>query len=607
MSDEFKVLTPREHVILRPNMYVGSVAYEPHERFLFGKYQSVSYVPGLVKIIDEIIDNSVDEGIRTDFKFANRIDIRFDLLEGSVTVVDNGRGIPQSMVETLDGRMPKPVAAWTQTMAGSNFDDTNRVSMGMNGVGSSLTNFFSKKFIGETCDGKNYLTVTCSDGANEINWETKPGKIKGTSVYFIPDEKHFEGRKIDQQIVDIITDRITALSVVFPQISFTVNGQKASMKFSEYANMFGDESIVLENDNFSLALCTSPEGFRQVSYVNGLNIKNGGSHVDYIIDGIADELLPAIKKKYKIEISKARVKECLTLITVIRGMPNLRFDSQTKERLTNPAGEVKRHMDIDFKKLSKQILSCDPIIQPIIEAALARFLAAEKAAMTKAQKQAAKVNCPKHIKAGEWGRNDIETTLFLTEGESAIGYLLKVKDENLHGGYALRGKVKNTWGMKGSDILKNAELSDICAIMGLDLANPDDISQRKYKNVAIMTDADPDGQGSIYPCLLAFFSRWPKLFHEGCVRFVKTPVVILSKGKQTKWFYTLTEFDQHKDEFKGWDLRYIKGLGSLREHEYSEVVNNPNYDIVDLGPDWEELFEMLLGDDSVLRKEWMSQ
>ena len=102
MSDEFKVLTPREHVILRPNMYVGSVAYEPHERFLFGKYQSVSYVPGLVKIIDEIIDNSVDEGIRTDFKFANKIDIRFDLLEGSVTVVDNGRGIPQSLVNTPD-------------------------------------------------------------------------------------------------------------------------------------------------------------------------------------------------------------------------------------------------------------------------------------------------------------------------------------------------------------------------------------------------------------------------------------------------------------------------------------------------------------------------
>ncbi|UYD59568.1 DNA topoisomerase large subunit [Aeromonas phage avDM5] len=607
MSDEFKVLTPREHVILRPNMYVGSVAYEPHERFLFGKFQSVSYVPGLVKIIDEIIDNSVDEGIRTDFKFANKIDIRFDLLEGSVTVVDNGRGIPQSMVETPDGEMPKPVAAWTQTMAGSNFDDTNRVSMGMNGVGSSLTNFFSKKFIGETCDGKNFLTVTCSEGASNIDWKTKPGKIKGTSVYFIPDEKHFEGRTIDQQIIDIISDRITALSVVFPQIKFTINGQIASMKFADYAKMFGDESLIVESDKFSIAICNSPEGFRQVSYVNGLNIKNGGSHIDYLVDGISEELMPAIKKKHKIEISKARVKECLTMVVVVRGMSNLRFDSQTKERLTNPAGEVKSHFDLDFKKLSKQIMNTDAILQPIIEAALARHLAAEKAAMTKAQKAAAKTNCAKHIKAGEWGRNDIETTLFLTEGESAIGYLLKVKDENLHGGYALRGKVMNTWGMKGSDVLKNNELSDICAITGLDLANPDDISQRKYKNIAIMTDADPDGQGSIYPCLLAFFARWPKLFDEGSVRFVKTPVVILNKGKNTKWFYTLTEFEKEKKDYKGWDLRYIKGLGSLREHEYSEVVNNPNYDIVDLGDDWEELFEMLLGDDAALRKEWMSQ
>lgn len=607
MSDEFKVLTPREHVILRPNMYVGSVAYEPHERFLFGKYQAVSYVPGLVKIIDEIIDNSVDEGIRTDFKFANKIDIRFDLLEGSVTVADNGRGIPQSLVNTPDGEMPKPVAAWTQTMAGSNFDDTNRVSMGMNGVGSSLTNFFSKTFIGETCDGKNFLTVTCSDGASQVNWETKPGKIKGTSVYFIPDEKHFEGKTIDQQIVDIISDRITALSVVFPKIKFTINGEVASMKFAEYAKMFGDESLILENDNFSIAICNSPEGFRQVSYVNGLNIKNGGSHIDYLIDGISDELIPSIKRKHKIEISKARIKECLTMIVIVRGMSNLRFDSQTKERLTNPLGEVKSHIELDFKKLGKQIMNNDAILMPIIEAALARHLAAEKAALTKAQKAAAKTKVAKHIKAGSWGDTTKETTLFLTEGDSAIGYLLSVRDSELHGGYALRGKVMNTWGMKGSDVLKNRELADICAIMGLDLANPDDVENRKYKNVAIMTDADPDGQGSIYPCLLAFFSRWPELYNQGCVRFVKTPVVILSKGKQTKWFYTITEFDAQKEKYKGWELRYIKGLGSLREHEYSEVVNNPQYDIVDLGPDWEELFEMLLGDEAELRKQWMSQ
>ncbi|UOX40394.1 DNA topoisomerase II large subunit [Aeromonas phage GomatiRiver_11] len=607
MSEEFKVLTPREHVILRPNMYVGSVAYEPHERFLFGKYQAVSYVPGLVKIIDEIIDNSVDEGIRTGFKFANQIDIRFDLLEGSVTIVDNGRGIPQSMVDTPDGSMPKPVAAWTQTMAGSNFDDTNRVSMGMNGVGSSLTNFFSKKFIGETCDGKNYLTVTCSDGASQIDWETKPGKIQGTSVYFIPDEKHFENRTIDQQIVDIISDRIIALSVVFPKIKFTINGNVASMKFVDYAKMFGDDSLILENDNFSLAICNSPEGFRQVSYVNGLNIKNGGSHIDYLVDGISEELIPAIKRKHKIEISKARIKECLTMIVVVRGMNNLRFDSQTKERLTNPAGEVKSHFDIDFKKLVKKIMATESILQPIIEAALARFLAAEKAALNKANKAAAKVNCAKHIKAGEWGRNDIETTLFLTEGDSAIGYLLKVKDENLHGGYALRGKVLNTWGMKGSDIMKNTELSDICAITGLDLADQQSVETRKYKNIAIMTDADPDGQGSIYPLLLAFFSRWPKLFELGCIRFVKTPVAILNKGKNTKWFYSISDFEKEKDDYKGWELRYIKGLGSLREHEYSEVVNNPVYDIIDLGDDWEELFEMLFGDEAQLRKEWMSQ
>lgn len=160
------------------------------------------------------------------------------------------------------------------------------------------------------------------------------------------------------------------------------------------------------------------------------------------------------------------------MIVIVRGMSNLRFDSQTKERLTNPLGEVKSHIELDFKKLGKQIMNNDAILMPIIEAALARHLAAEKAALTKAQKAAAKTKVAKHIKAGSWGDTTKETTLFLTEGDSAIGYLLSVRDSDLHGGYALRGKVMNTWGMKGSDVLKNRELADICAIVGLDLAEP---------------------------------------------------------------------------------------------------------------------------------------
>lgn len=601
---EFRLLTDLEHIKLRPNMYIGSVAHEPHERFVFGKFGTISYVPGLVKIIDEIIDNSVDEGIRTNFEYANQISVAFD---GTVVeITDNGRGIPQKDVQTPEGKViPQPVAAWTRTKAGSNFDDTNRVTQGMNGVGSSLTNAFSEWFIGETCDGENTIKVSCSDGANNIKWSVKKGGKQGTRVKFCPDFSHFEGMLIDQSVQDIIKDRLIALSVVFPKITFKFNGQKIQMKFKKYAAMFDENNICIEDDNYSIAFCNSPDGFRQVSYVNGLNIKNGGSHIDYLLDVISNELMPSIKRKFKLEVTKARIKESLTMVMVIRNMPNLRFDSQTKERLTNTWGEVKAHIPIDPKKLSNMIMKTESILMPIIETALARKLAAEKAALTKAQKAAAKVNFAKHIKAGQYGKGQ-DTTLFLTEGDSAIGYLLKVRDPELHGGYALRGKVMNTWGMKDADVIKNRELFEIKSIAGLEFEQ-EDVSDCKYQNFAIMTDADPDGQGSIYPCLLAYFARWPKLFEEKRIRFVKTPVIILEKGKKTEWFYTLPEYEAVKDKYKGYEVRYIKGLGSLREHEYKKIIREPVYDIVTLDDNYKELFDMLLGDNADLRKKWMAE
>ena len=114
------------------------------------------------------------------------------------------------------------------------------------------------------------------------------------------------------------------------------------------------------------------------------------------------------------------------------------------------------------------------------------------------------------------------------------------------------------------------------------------------------------GVGSIYPSLLAFFSRWPELFEKGRIRFIKTPVIIAEKGKDVKWFYDLEEYNKTKDTLNGYEVRYIKGLGSLREKEYSKVINEQIYDTVKLDDNYKELFEIVFGDDPKLRKEWMS-
>lgn len=601
---EIKMLSDREHVIKRPNMYVGSVTNENHDRFLFGKFQSIKYVPGLVKIIDEIIDNSLDEAIRTNFEHANKIDVKID--GNNISVRDNGRGIPQGGVTTPEGTvLPGPVACWTRTKAGGNFgDDAARKTAGMNGVGSSLTNIFSTEFTGETCDGENTIIVKCSNNMETVDWKQKSGGRQGTLVSFIPDFKLLDCEAVDEVIKQITEDRLQILAVIYPDIQFKFNGTRVYGNFKKYAKLYDEEAIILETDKLQLAIGRSDDGFRHLSFVNAIHTKVGGTHIDYVMEELSNELIPIIKRKHKVEVNKARIKECLTMLLFIKDMSNMRFDSQTKERLTSPWGEVKAHIDIDIKKLARMFMANDAVLQPIIEAMVARMMAAQKAAETKASKAASRAKVAKHIKANKYGKEDIETTLFLTEGDSAIGYLLSTRDRELHGGYPLRGKFMNTWNMAPSDILKNKESFDICAITGLVFNEP--AVNLNYRNIAIMTDADVDGTGSIYPSLLAFFANWPELFEQGRIKFVKTPVWICQKGKEQKWFYTSDEYEAVKDELKGWNARYIKGLGSLEVDEYERVINEPHYDVVKLPENWKDHFEMLLGNDSAPRKVWMS-
>ncbi|AZV01139.1 DNA topoisomerase subunit [Shigella phage vB_SdyM_006] len=601
---EIKILSDREHIIKRSGMYIGSSSSENNEQFLFGEYTTIKYVPGIVKIIDEIIDNSVDEAIRTNFKFANKIEVSIE--NDTVTVKDNGRGLPQALVLTPEGdEIPGPVAAWTRPRAGGNFgDDSERKTGGMNGVGSALTNIFSTLFVGVTCNGETEITVNCTDGAENISWKTKKASYHGTEVKFVPDFEHFDDTSLSDVYKNVTLDRLMTLAVVFPDIEFKFNGKKVVGNFKKYSKQFDEESIVLDQTNCSVAIGRSPDGFRHISYVNNIHTKKGGSHVDWLMDELCTELMPMIKRKFKIDITKARIKECLTLLLFVRDMSNLKFDSQTKERLSNTWGEVKNHVDIDVKKLASQLMRNEAVLMPIIEAVLARKLAAEQAAATKAAKKAAKAKVAKHIKANLYGKPGTGTTLFLTEGDSALNELLTSRDQDTQGGYPLRGKFLNTWGMKDVDIMASKEAFDIMAITGLVLGEkPENLM---YDNIAIMTDADVDGQGSIYPSLLAFFAKWPELYKEQRIRFCKTPLIIIQKGKEQKWYYNAEEYEKEKPKLKGWSSpRYIKGLASLTSEEYERVLKKPVYDVVELPDNYKELFEMLFGDNAELRKEWM--
>ena len=242
MKDEqFKVLSPREHVRLRTNMYLGSTSLETVERFILGKWVSVSYVPAINKMIDEIIDNSIDEAIRTNFKFATNIEVT--IKGDSIEVVDNGRGIPQELVTDSEGnKVTRPEAAWTKTNAGTSFED-NRTTIGANGVGSACANFMSSNFIGKTWRDGLTIVVTCSDGANHINVSKIKGESgSGTSVKFTPDLSLFNIDFVDQaNTADLVHDRLTSLQVAFPEIKFKFNGKRINENnIKKYTNLFSD-------------------------------------------------------------------------------------------------------------------------------------------------------------------------------------------------------------------------------------------------------------------------------------------------------------------------------------------------------------------------------
>lgn len=469
MSD-FKILSDRDHILMRPQMYIGSISEETTQMMCEFKYQELKVVPGLLKIINEIIDNSVDEAIRTNFEYANKIDVTITheqlLDEWKINVKDNGRGIP---VVKHSG-IYQAEAAWTQAKAGTSFSDS-RTTIGANGVGSFCTNVFSKEFIGQSCDGKTKVIVhcknSCTPGETEVT--TRRVKTNGTEISFTPDLSLFKVNHISDDHIKVIRDRLINLSICYPGIKFTFNGEKINAgSLSKVAKEFDADAQAFTFDNINIVVGPSGDQgeFRSLSYINGLNLKNGGSHIDYLVKQISSALQPQIKKKWKIDVLPNQIKQHLLFCVWADGFTNPKFDSQSKERLTNTVAEVREFFDeVDTDKIAKKIIATDAIINPMVEAILYKKQLAEKRQAQAALRKASKKKIAKHLVATH--KDPEKRALHIAEGLSAMSSLITSRDSKLHGAYALRGKILNTWGSKKTEISKNKELCDLMSIIGL--------------------------------------------------------------------------------------------------------------------------------------------
>jgi len=602
-TEEFKVLSDREHALARSGVYIGSITAEPYEGIIDCVWQKKIVVPGLLKIIDEIIQNSIDEHIRTSGEFSTEIGLEIaDTYNGTmITVSDNGRGIPQ---EIIDGK-PRPVWAWTELRAGSNFDDSKRITGGTNGMGAALTNIFSTEFRGETRDGKKKLVLLCKNNRAEMDWKIESGgKERGTIVSFIPDLARFGLKEFTEDHIDMIRDRLVNAAIMYPKITFklTIGSETTKIQFKnikQIAKKFHDDAIYHEDSGLAFVLAPSGanEEFRVHSYLNGIHVKLGGSHVDYGLQQIIESLRAFIKKKHKIDVLPNQIKQHLLFAIWVRNFNAPRFESQTKERITNSWGEVSPiFASVDFESISKKIVSTPSIIDPMIEAILYKKDLAERRELAAKQKQSKRITVVNHIAATD--KNPENRILCIAEGLSAIGPLIAVRDPKKIGGYPLKGKIMNVRGMRPLKIMENKEISELLSIIGLEFGKK--ATDLNYGKIAIITDSDTDG-AAIFCLLLNLFSNWPELFTEKRICRMLAPLYDCRKGKQMKIFYTHEEYAAFNS--KGWDVSYYKGLGTMPKEVYKEFINNPV--IMEVTADDFAPLEMAFGESSLPRKEWL--
>lgn len=601
---EFKALTDIEHVLLRPSMYTGSTSLEEANTFIRGQLKELSYVPALVKIVNEVIDNVIDVQIREDLR---KISLAITIERDNCKVADTGPGIPVEKEKTTGKLLPE--LAWTTLRAGTSFVE-DRKGPSANGVGASLTCIFSKKFIGETCDGKQYARITSINNCKEVQVFTKKKSgPRGTTVQFWPDFSRFETDCFTDSHIEVIKERLYAIATTFPEISITFNGEKIKPKnFKEFLQTYGESFVEYSQPDYFFGLFpTSWDEYKQYSNINSLDYPDGGTHEEQIMNGLVTSLRELIKKKHRLDMSPAEVKRGFLLVFCGRNFVNLKFSSQSKTSVNNTVAETKAYLDyakIPFDKLAKKIMATEEIIGPIIASKLAKQAAIEARAVTMAQKKLGQEKVKKHTPANS--RIPEERELFICEGDSAAGRLKEVRDTKTQGGYALKGKPLNTYGLSDKEILDNKELKGLMSLTGLKLGMSSEqaLEALTYKKgIIFYADADLDGY-HIRVLLTNFFSRWPVLFERGIIKILESPIVILEKGRKKEYLYSLSEYKDNLDKWKGWTVRYIKGLGSLRADEYQMVINDEAHKRP-VSLDNLEVLGMMFGEDSEARKKFL--
>ncbi|CAH2302238.1 DNA topoisomerase 2-alpha [Pelobates cultripes] len=589
--------TQLEHILLRPDTYIGSVEPVTQQMWVFDEGEGlvcrdITFVPGLYKIFDEILVNAADNKQR-DSKMSC-IKITIDPENNKISVWNNGKGIP--VVEHKVEKVYVPALIFGQLLTSSNYDDDQKkVTGGRNGYGAKLCNIFSTKFTVETAckEYKKVFKQSWSDNMSKAG-ESKIKAFDGedyTCITFQPDLSKFKMEILDKDIVALMSRRAYDVAGSSKGVKVFLNGNRLPVSgFRSYVDMYTKDKLdetgnplkilhEVVNDRWEVCLSMSEKGFQQISFVNSIATTKGGRHVDYVADQIVTKLIEVVKKKNKggISVKPFQIKNHMWIF-VNALIENPTFDSQTKENMTLQSKSFGSKCTLS-EKFFKAASSCG-IVESILNWVKfkAQTMLNKKCSAVKHTKIK---GVPKLDDANDAGsKHSLACTLILTEGDSAKTLAvsgLGVVGRDRYGVFPLRGKLLNVREASHKQIMENAEINNVIKIMGLQYKkNYEDMESLKtlrYGKIMIMTDQDQDGS-HIKGLLINFIHHnWPSLLkHQFLEEFI-TPIIKVTKNKQELSFYSIPEFEDWKnntDGHKSWKIKYYKGLGTSTSKEAKE-------------------------------------
>jgi DNA gyrase subunit B len=579
-ADDIKVLKGLEAVRRRPAMYIGSTDQR-----------------GVHHLLYEVVDNAVDEALAG---YCDRIDV---ILHGdnSVTVIDDGRGIP---VDKLKGtRTPALEVVMTTLHAGGKFDrKAYKVSGGLHGVGLSVVNALSARLRAEIYRGGYKYVQEFARGDRQGPMK-KAGRVKGTGtkITFVPDVEIFETLQMDYEI---ISHRLREIAFLTAGLKINLTDEKTGKKdtfqykggleeFVKYINrsrrsLFPRPIYVSKTrDDVIVELAVQyHDGFTEsvFTFANNINTYEGGTHLTGLRAALTRSINEYATKNNLVKngetgITGDDVREGLTAVLSIK-LPSPQFEGQTKTKLGN--SEIKGIVSsVVYEGLCDFFEQKPPILRRIVQKSLTAARAREAARKAKdlARRKTALDNPDLPGKLADCSNTDpADCELFIVEGDSAGGSAKQARDRNFQAILPLRGKILNVEKARVDKILQNAEICALIAALGTGFGGEDfDVNGVRYHKIILMTDADVDGAHIRTLLLTLFFRYFTDVIASGYLYIAQPPLYLVSSGKGKRYAYTERELKQVIKELNGkkYSLQRYKGLGEMNPGQLWETTMDP--------------------------------